>query len=412
MHFKAFFIFLSVTFLMKSNAQTLDFYLEKSLTNSPLLKDYQNQINGAVVDSLMVIAAQRPQINSNTNMLYAPTFKGSNHGYDDAITNVGNYSTTVGIQQYILNRKSLSSKYENIRLQIQSAGNTQKLTSNDIKRVVTNQYLTVFADFSDLTFNQEFLKLMHDEKGMMKSMVEHGVYKQTDYLSLLIESQGQEILVNQLTAQLTKDIHLINQLCGINDTGRPQFQLPDISSKEKSDISQSPLFIQYKLDSLKIINLKSTVDIRYQPKLSWTADAGFLSSALSNLYQHYGVSAGFNLSIPIYDGHQRKLDYQKLTISENTRANYQSFFNIQYNQQIAQYHNDIATNKIVIAQLNSQLKSSEELILMAKVQLNNGNMPIIEFINASKNYITINRSLTQAKLKELQLINELNYLMQ
>jgi outer membrane protein TolC len=63
-------------------------------------------------------------------------------------------------------------------------------------------------------------------------------------------------------------------------------------------------------------------------------------------------------------------------------------------------------------QLEKQLNTANELIILAKAQLNNGNMPITDFLNASKNYIKINRDLNQTQIKTLQIINELNYLMQ
>lgn len=395
-----------------SYSQTLDYYLERGLQNSPLLKDYQNQIHSATLDSLMVVATRRPQINANATVYYAPTFNNGMNGYDEVISNIGDYSAIIGVQQNIFNNKTISNKYSAIQLQKQSLENTRKISANELKRVITNQYITVYSEYSDLSFNQAFLKLMLDEKEIMKTLVDHGVYKQTDYLSLLIETQSQGILVHQLMTQLTKEVRYINQLCGINEPCQDKFDIPSLSKRDQVNYILSPLFIQYRLDSLKILNEKSLVDVRYLPKISWAADAGFLSSTPSSFYQHYGFSVGLNLSIPIYDGQQRKLDYQKLVISENTRANYESYFKNQYNVQVLQLNNDLTNNKVLIDQLKSQRSSSEELINLAKAQLNYGNIPITEFINAAKNYILVNRNLTQAQLKELVIINELNYLMQ
>lgn len=395
-----------------ANTQNLDYYINKSLNNSPLLKDYQNQIEASGMDSLMIIASQKPQINANATALYAPSFTDVIHGYDAAITNGGTYSTTISAQQYIFNKKSLSSKYENIHIQQRSLINTRKVSTNDLKRVVTNQYLAVYADYSDITFNKSFLKLLNDERDILKSLVQQGIYKQTDFLSLLIETQTQEILVNQLSAQLTKDIHGLNQICGINDTANSQFSFPSIANNEQTDHSSNPLFQQFKIDSLKIVNQRSTIDVGYKPKISLIADVGFLSSTISNVYQHYGFSAGVNFTIPLYDGHQRKINYQRLAISENTRSNYESYFKNQYSQQVSQLQNDISFSKMMIEQQRNLLKSSEELITMAKVQLNHGNLLITDFLSAAKNYITINRNLNQSQIKVLQLINELNYLYQ
>ena len=393
-------------------SQSLEYYIDKGLQNSPLLKDYINQLSTASLDSLAVKAAQQPQITGNVSLFYAPTFNGGINGYDDVISNGAAYIATIGVQQYIFNSKTLANKYYAINLQKQSLTNSQKISTNDLIRTITNQYLAVYSDYNEYTFNQEFLKLMHEEKDILKNLSDKGIYKQTDYLSLLIETQSQEILINQLMAQLKKDIYNINQLCGINEPGSTSFTVPAVSKKDRKDINSSPLLMQYKLDSLKIINEKASVDLRYHPKLSWQADAGFISSTSFNFYQHYGFSAGLNLSIPIYDGHLKKIDYQKLAISEDSRLNYETFFKNQFQQQVAQLNKELSDNKVVEEQLKTQLHSVEELINMSRVQLNYGNMSVTEFINAAKNYITVNMSLSQVQLKELLLTNELNYLMQ
>lgn len=152
--------------------------------------------------------------------------------------------------------------------------------------------------------------------------------------------------------------------------------------------------------------------MQYRPKLNWFADAGLLSTNPSTLYQHLGYSAGINFSIPLYDGKQRKLQYQKLDITEDTRSNYERFFKKQYSQQVAQLNKDLTATEEMQEQLKLQLKTSEQLMSMVKTLLNSGNISITDFINATKNYNSINRTLNQTQIKVLQIINELNYWMQ
>ena len=395
-----------------SKAQSLDYFLDHGLKNSPLLKDYQNQIRLSSMDSSLIAAAQKPQIDVNGGLYVAPAFHNNTYGYDPTVTNGGNYTATIGVQQTIFNRKTLSTKYAVLQLQRQSLQNSQALSSNELKRVITNLYLTLCADNSNIVFNQQFLTNMQLEQKLLKELVAHGIYKQTDYLSFSIQVQGQEILLHQLEAQMKRDLHVIYGACGITDTVGQQVTFPIITRKEQTDLSLSPLFLQYKLDSLRLINERSLVDVRYHPKISWMADAGFLSATLGSVYQHAGFSAGVNITIPLYDGNQKKLEYQKLSISEETRSSYANFFKNQYGQQVAQIQEDLSVNKSVMEQLSAQLHDIGELIQLTESQLNHGNMSITDYILASENYITINFSLTQAKIKELTLINELNYLMQ
>jgi len=393
----------------QTQTQSLDYYLRQGLENSPLLKDYQNQINAANVDSLLVRASQKPQVDAKAQWLFAPTY--NFFGYDEAITNGGNYTSVIEASQSFFNRKNLKNKYESLNIQKRSLVNTSKISTNDLKRLITNQYITAYADNNDLSFNKTFLRLMHDEEDVIKKLVENAIYKQTDFLSLLIETQTQEILVKQLLSQFEKDIFILNQLCGINDTSHYELNFPVIQQIKPTNLAFSPLFLQYKIDSLKIINEKSAVGLQYRPKLNWFADAGLNTSPIDP-FKHFGFSAGINFSVPIYDGKQKKLGYQKLSFSENTRTQYESFFKSQYYQQIQQLNKELTYTHEMADQLEKQLNTANELIILAKAQLNNGNMPITDFLNASKNYIKINRDLNQTQIKTLQIINELNYLMQ
>ena len=393
--------------------QSLDFFLQQGLANSPLLKDYQNQANAASYDSLLIKSSQLPQVDLNSQIMIAPVYK--HFGYDVNITNEGIYSGVVAVTQPFLNQKILSNKYESISIQKRSLANTSKISSNDLKRVITNQYLTSYADLNDLKFNDEFLKLILDEQEIIKQLVSHGIYKQTDYLSLLIEGQSVEIIIKQINGQYKKDVSLLNQICGLDDTSGNNLSLPTFEKLELPNLQQSPLFMQYKIDSLKISNEKNAIENKYRPNLKWFADAGVNSGAnlgISGIYQHFGYSAGISLSVPIYDGNQRKLEFEKLSISEDSRTHYKLFFKNQYTSQVQQLNNELSLSKDITLKLKSQLATAEELLALSKTQLNNGNIAITEFINALKNYNSINRDLNQSQVKMLMILNELNYLMQ
>ena len=65
----------------------LDYYLTEARGNSPLLKDYQNQLLSGGIDSQLTRAAYLPQVSGISNNSYAPLIGG--WGYDNAVTNGG-----------------------------------------------------------------------------------------------------------------------------------------------------------------------------------------------------------------------------------------------------------------------------------------------------------------------------------
>ena len=174
---------------------------------------------------------------------------------------------------------------------------------------------------------------------------------------------------------------------------------------------KSPLFIRYRLDSLRITNEIAAIDVKYRLKMNWFADAGFLTSTPWNFYRHFGYSAGVSLSIPIYDGRQKEKEKQKLNLAEDTRGTYQDNFRKQYYQEIKQLTNELKSLKSLSSQFENQLSTSEQLVNALRGQLESGIIQMTEYINAVKNFRSINKNLSDNRIRIQQVINELNYLL-
>ena len=404
------FILFSILF-RTAQSQTFDltYYIGQGVQNSPLLKDFQNQISAATIDSILVRAAQKPLIEGKSELLYSPAYK--NWGYDEAITDGGNYQVVAAVSQGIFNKRELQNKFQGIGLDKESVSNASKLSETELKRVITSQYLAAFADFSELSFNESFLSLMNNENEVVKQFVNSGIYNQTDYLSLLIETQGQEMQISQLKAKYKSDLILLNQVCGITEMNTSvSLAQPVILKAAVINLSQSPFLVQYRLDSLKIVNEKTALDVKYLPKVNWFADAGMLTTDPLNFYKHFGYSAGISLSVPIWDGRQKSYDLQKLDISETTRANYQASFKNQYSQQVLQLNEELNALRDMLVRLEKQKVTSDELVGLLKSQMNAGNVLMVDYISALKNAKTISKSITEIQINILLTINEINYL--
>ena len=411
MHKRFFFLlfFSGFTLIAHNQTRNLDFYLKVGLRNSPLLNDYRNQLNSAVSDSLLIRAAKKPLVEARSQLQYSPFYK--NFGYDEVITDGGNYSAVVGVSQNIFNKKELENKYKTAEVQKQLASNSSRKSATELNKIITNQYLTSFSTYTDLLFNKNFLELFEKENVIVLQFVKNGVCKQTDYLSLVIETQSQEILVSQLQSQYINDLMLLNQLCGINDSVWYELLEPQLVITGTPDITRSPSYIRYKIDSVRIANEKIAVDIRYKPKFNWFADAGFLTSNPWNFYRHFGYSAGVSLSIPVYDGKQRGIEKHKLEFDENSRKGYEDFYFTEYFQQINQFTGELRSLNDISGKMERQLTTSDQLVKALKDQLESGIILMTEYINAIRNYKNTSRNLNLVNVQKLQIINEMNFLL-
>lgn len=393
----------------RSQPGTLDFYIREGLSKSPLLNDYRNQLLSAKSDSLLVKASRKPLLEVNSQLQYSPF--GKNWGYDEVITDGGNYSALIGIRQNFLNSKEINNRYESAAIQRQSVINTSKIYTTELRKLITDQYLTAYLGLTDLNFNRDFLSLLQKENDIVEKLVSSGTGKQTDYLALLIETQTQQILIKQLQSDYRKDLSLLNEICGISDSASYDLTEPLLERAGSDDISRSPSFLQYRIDSLKLGNEKNAIDIRYKPKVSWFADAGMMTSNPWNFYRHFGFSAGVSLNVPVYDGRQRDIEKNKIIFQENSRQAYENNFRIKYHLQITRLEDELGSLNDISTDLEKQVKTSNLLANTLKNQLEAGNALMTDYINAIKNLKSARRELNLINLRKLQNINEINYLL-
>lgn len=407
------FLILILAFLVTSGAfaqsRTLDYYISTGLKNSPLLNDYNNQLQSGSLDSLLSLAAFKPQVNVASQAMYAPA--GSNIGYDEAITNGGNYAATIGVKQSLFNSKIKTAQSENINLLKQTLEVNKTITQTDLKRSITLQYITAYADYSQLLFIRKTVEMLNGQQKVIKQLVEAGIYQMTDLLNLSVTIKSQEITGKQVFIQYKNDVALLNLLSGIIDTTTVELEKPDLKLTALPDIQKSPVMLQSKIDSLKNNNSKSLVDLNYRPKLEAFADAGFMAIKPINIPQNFGTSFGLNFSIPVYDGKQRELEYKKIEISEKSRTLYRDYYSTQYWQQYQQLSEQLRLTDDLILDINLQLTQQKELIdLYKKVALENAIIRITDYLAAINNYTNTQNNLTIAKMTRLQLINQLNFL--
>jgi outer membrane protein TolC len=408
---KSFFI-LFITLFAAANAvsqvRILDYYISVGLKNSPLLNDYDNQLRSGSIDSLLALCAFKPQVNVTSQVLIAPV--GHNVGYDEAITNGGNYAAVIGVKQSLFNDKIRSAQLENIRLLKQSLGVNKLITQTDLKKSITLQYITAYADFDQLKFNRKIVEMLTEQQSAVKYMVDAGIYQQTDLMNLAVSKTAIEIINKQSFIQYKNDVALLNLLSGITDTSTVELAKPALELTNHFDVQQSPAMLQFTIDSLQHSNAKSLVDLNYRPKLEAFADAGFMAIKPLNIPHNFGTSFGLNLSVPVYDGKQRVLEYKKIEIAEKSRLLYRDYYATQYQQQYQQLLQQLQLTDELIRDISQQLSQQKQLIDLYKIEIEKGLVRFTDFLAAINNYANTQNSFTVAEMKRLQLINQLNFL--
>ncbi len=400
-------IFLCIALSSFSQPKSLEYFLEQGLRNSPLLNDLQNQLNTAVVDSLIIKAGRKPKIDARSELLYAPFNK--NIGYDEIITDGGNYQAVGFVSQDIFTGKKVENKYQSVANLRMSLGIDKKITEAELKRTIISLYLDSYSAYSDLTFNRSFYNLIKEQDRIIQDFVKAGIFNRSDYLAALVETREQEIIVDRLKNLYLKNIRLLNEVCGLTDSSYFELSAPGITLSGQDNPHDYLFLKQFHADSLKLANERDALDLRYKPSVNWFADAGILTSNPWNFYRHFGVSAGISLSVPVFDGHQRELEERKLAISENTRSFYSTIYRKQYDQKYISLKSELEGIREVRTKIESQLATADELVKSLKSQLETGIVRINDYLTALKNYRNISHNLNMTDIEIYRIINELNY---
>jgi outer membrane protein TolC len=386
----------------------LDYYLQQAMKNSPLLQDYQNLVQSNRIDSMLIRAGKGIQVEALSTGTYAPVIQG--WGYDQAITNIADISAALSLSKEITGRRNLQNQYNSLHYQNQSLLHTRKISALDLQKQVTSQYIDAFGDYLSLQSNNEVLHILQQQELVMKALTEQGIIKQTDYLALRVRLNQQEITVDQYHSQFVTDIAMLNLLCGIRDTSAQLLSDPYLEVDSLFDLRQTVFYQHFITDSMALDVQNRQIDFDYQPKLSLFADGGYHSSFALDPGKNVGASAGFSLTVPLYDGHQRTMQHDKISIAEQTRAGYSTFYSGQYYQQVNMLLQQLQSINKIRDKVVKQVEYSRTLIDADQKLVNSGEISVADYLLAISDWIDANRSLMENKISAYHIINELNYL--
>ncbi len=395
------------TVFLQAQSKNLDYYINAGLQTSPLLKDYANQVEINRIDSARIAAGYKPQVNAVSTNSYSPVIGGV--GYDGAITNFGNFSQLVAATKQLISKANLNNQFGAVRLMNDSVRIASKITEQDLKKTITTQYIIAYGSWQQYQFNQDVYNLLAQEDTLLKRLTQASVYRQTDYLTFLVTFQQQKLAVMGARNQYQLDFALLNYVSGLFDTAFTPITSPGLELGNMLEAANTAFYEKYRVDSLLLRNADAQIDFNYKPKVNFYADAGFNSSFTYQAYKNFGTSVGVNLSVPIYDGKQRKMQHSKIAIAEQTRQNYQSYFITQYNQQLAQLGQQLQNTQQLIIETESQLKYVESLIQANAKLLATGDVRIADYIIAINNYLNAKNIILQNTVNRLQIINQVNY---
>lgn len=417
-------LMLFLTGMMNAQERDLSYYLEKAKVNSPLIQKNQNENKIVVLDLKQVKSIlSKPEINLEASVLFAPIVSHDNNstrfewasdgatnytGYDLAITDGGQYSGMISLNQPLITGSTYQSFSYKADISRQINENSIALTIHEIERLVSYQYILCIKSEKQSEISLALVKELKTQLQIMQKLVDNAIYKQTDLMLLQIEYQNYEVEQKTFQADYKTNLYDLNLICGINDTNLVE-NIREINFQLKPDTSAKSQFLtSYKLDSLDILAGQKIFELKYKPQVSLFANAG-MNAVYVPAFNRFGFSTGLTFSWNIFDGHQRN------TQREISALNIQS---IEYDKNYFMLKSAINKNKIL-----NQIKSLDQRIIFSEEQidqyntlqniyfkeLSQGEISVMDLKNLLKDIAAKKQENLLMKMEKQILINSYNY---
>jgi len=420
-------LLLAISLPLKLSAQqhNLDFYLEQAKANSTFIHQNQNEKQLVRLDMEQIRAIySRPEVTVDAGILFAPiisrdqtpaqfklTAKDGDYdkyiGYDLAATDGGQYQGIVSVNQGLFNRRKIDTYNSKAEIQQQINDNNIQLTEHELENAVRHQYLLCLKSERQASNNLELAKEVGNQISIMKELVRNAIYKQSDLKLLEIARQNYEQNYETFRAEYRDNIYNLNLLCGINEGADVEIEPVEFSLNNMS-VTDSRFLTSFYLDSLAIVADRNISELKYQPQFNLFANAG-MNAVYRPAFDRFGFSTGATFSLTLFDGNQRKTEFEKSQINLE---------NIQFNKQQTRTQNEIQKNFTLdklsslekrISLADNQLEQYDQLLAIYKSQLGHGDISVMDYSYLLKDISEKKQERLLFEMEKQMVINAYNY---
>lgn len=143
---------------------------------------------------------------------------------------------------------------------------------------------------------------------------------------------------------------------------------------------------KYRNDSLQLVAGDKVFENKYKPLLSAYATTGLNAVEVNRIPHNMGMSAGIRLSIPIYDGGQRKLNRLQTELKKDNLQFYRKNEQIKLQNTRNSLQEQIASIQRGLKLINAQLEKQKNILEIFKGKMVQGQVSIIDYLNLIQNY--------------------------
>ena len=400
---------IQVSNIALSQKRELDYFLTEGLKNNPALLEIANlQQYFQIQNEFITAQNKKPQVGFTADYLFAPYFFDNGRpvsitqtpspkafGYDAGLTNGGLYAAQLNVAIPLFNTSILKRLHEQNKVQADVSSYSRKQIEHDLAKAIIDQYVITYQFLQQTGYLQKIIDQLENRKPLVDALVKQGLLQQNDYLLLDIQLTTNSNDLKQLEFAYNNGIALLKNLSLISDTTLFILGKPSIT------INPGPLdyynVLKFKLDSLNLATQENVFNSKYKPQVSLLGSTGINAADIRNVPHNIGLAAGVHVSIPISDGNQRKLYHrQNAVLLSNQRIYLDNATLLRQNnlrnakQQIEQWRQTIEMAK-------EPIQKQELLLDIIKDKVMNGQVTVMDYINALQEYAVLQKNKTLAE---------------
>ncbi len=398
---------------------SLDYFIGKAEENSPALNEYRNQEGSNRLQGKLNHAQNSAfQVSVTGNYLFTPYF--NNHGdlittdpspravgYDVALYDGGLYSAQVNVEHNLFNGKLTGALNRQVQIQGENFQYQFSLEQHSLKKDVTAQYLNALQYSLETQLSQGIVDNLQQQLNLTGELVEKGYASTRDYLLLQIELKNQQMKFRDMKEQYKSNLLQLYSLCGIRDTSL--VEINPVALEAASPMRTSNFMKKYELDSLAVVTEQTLFETKYQPQLQAFFTTGLNAIQLQNIQRKFGMSAGLNLSLALFDGNQRSLTRQQNRLTRQTISEYRRYSERNIALQRRNLQSQMQSMKKNIRSLAGQIQDYEDVLDISARQLQQGSISMIDYLTLLRNSIDLRRSKIEAETNYQLAVNNYNY---
>jgi len=301
------------------------------------------------------------------------------------------------------------------RLTAEQAGLEAEVTANSIQEQIAQLYVQILYLTEAVKVSEQSLETSKKNEERGKEMVEVGKMSKADLAQLSAQRASDEYNIVESRANISKYKLQLKQLLELDGTQEFDVALTDISDEQA--LSQVPALqtvynealttrpeIRSSELSVKSSNLSiAMAKAGWLPTLNMTAGLGTSTNSLSNnawgsqLKTNFDASAGFTVSIPIFDQRQTKTSVNKARIQRmQAQLDLQDRQKELY-QTIEGYWLDAETNQAKLRSAIATEESEQQSYDLLQEQFQLGLKNIVELMTGKDRLLTAQQNRLQSK---------------